>query len=109
MARSLNFLTSGQILNQDYLLTQYVVTRWYRAPELVFSRNYSEKIDIWSIGCILSELVLRKPLFPSKNCSEALKLIFSLVEIPSDEFIDSITVPIVKHILKGYTFKKQTP
>jgi len=50
MARSLNFLIDGQVSNQDYLMTQYVATRWYRAPELVFNRNYSEKIDIWSLG-----------------------------------------------------------
>ena len=101
MARSLSFLNDARVSNQDYLLTQYVATRWYRAPELVFDRNYSEKIDIWSIGCILSELVTRKPLFPSKNCINSLKLIFSIVEFPGEIFCESILVPFVKNLLIG--------
>ena len=46
--------------------TEYVVTRWYRCPELLLSPNkpYSGCIDIWSIGCIMAELIKRKPLFP---------------------------------------------
>lgn len=104
MARSLNFLIEGQVSNQDYLMTQYVATRWYRAPELVFNRNYSEKIDVWSLGCIMSELVTRRPLFPSKNCIDSLKLIFSLVEMPSPEFCNSVAVPLVKKMLIGKVF-----
>ena len=47
-------------------MTEYVVTRWYRPPELLLSakRPYSEAIDMWSIGCIVAEMILRKPLFP---------------------------------------------
>ena len=49
--------------------TEYVVTRWYRAPDLmVSSRNYTAAIDMWSVGCILAEMLLRKPLFPGKDC-----------------------------------------
>ena len=43
-------------------LTDYVATRWYRAPELLLgNENYDEKIDIWSVGCILAEMFLKKP------------------------------------------------
>ena len=47
-------------------MTEYVVTRWYRAPELLLAPSipYSEAIDMWSIGCIIAELLRRKPLFP---------------------------------------------
>eukprot|EP00495_Collosphaeridae_sp_1-RS-2012_P004645 TRINITY_DN394_c0_g1_i2.p1 TRINITY_DN394_c0_g1~~TRINITY_DN394_c0_g1_i2.p1 ORF type:complete len:131 (-),score=27.06 TRINITY_DN394_c0_g1_i2:2-394(-) len=42
-----------------YELTEYVVTRWYRAPEIMCScHEYDEKIDVWSLGCILAELIL---------------------------------------------------
>ena len=45
-------------------MTEYVVTRWYRAPELLLScDHYSAAIDVWAVGCILAELLLRKPLF----------------------------------------------
>lgn len=61
-------------------LTGHVVTRWYRAPELiVLEKDYGEAIDVWSIGCIFAELLTmmkenvpnqtdRKPLFPGKSC-----------------------------------------
>jgi serine/threonine protein kinase len=46
-------------------MTEYVVTRWYRAPELLLScEDYTTAIDIWSVGCILAEVLGRKPLFP---------------------------------------------
>lgn len=45
-------------------LTHYVSTRWYRAPELLVYAEYSEKIDIWSIGCLAGEMLLGFPLFP---------------------------------------------
>ena len=45
-------------------LTEYVVTRWYRAPEIMLScQEYTKAIDIWSVGCIFAELLGRKPLF----------------------------------------------
>merc|ERR1711881_206007 len=45
-------------------LTDYVVTRWYRPPELLFmERHYSPKVDIWSTGCIFGEMMNRRPMF----------------------------------------------
>ena len=49
-------------------MTEYVVTRWYRAPELLLScAEYTAAIDIWSCGCIFAELLGRKPLFPGRG------------------------------------------
>lgn len=46
-------------------MTATVVTSWYRAPELLFgARHYSFGIDMWAMGCVMAELVLRTPLFP---------------------------------------------
>jgi mitogen-activated protein kinase 1/3 len=62
------------------VLSHHVVTRWYRAPELILiQNNYTSAIDIWSLGCIFAELMVllkdncinpyeRKPLFPGKSC-----------------------------------------
>jgi glycogen synthase kinase 3 beta len=48
-----------------YKNTPYVVSRYYRAPELIFASNkYNEAIDIWAVGCILFELITKTPLFP---------------------------------------------
>ena len=58
-------LARGVTGDSDQKLTEYVVTRWYRAPEVMCSsRRYDEKVDVWSVGCIMSELYLRKPFFP---------------------------------------------
>ncbi|CAL5334390.1 unnamed protein product [Camellia sinensis] len=57
-------------------MTEYVVTRWYRAPELLLNcSEYTAAIDIWSVGCILMEILKREPLFPGKDYVQQLLLI----------------------------------
>lgn len=71
--------------NEGQQLTEYVVTRWYRAPELLLSSShYSEAIDIWSAGCILAELLGRKPLFPGRNHIHQLELIVAILGSPNE-------------------------
>ena len=54
--------------NNDQQLTEYVITRWYRAPEVILCPSeYSKAVDIWSVGCIFAELLGRQPLFPGKK------------------------------------------
>lgn len=51
----------------EKFMTEYVQTRWYRAPELLLGcDNYGSPIDMWSVGCIMGELMGRRPLFPGK-------------------------------------------
>ena len=53
---------------QKRVMTEYVATRWYRAPELMLSlSDYSQAMDIWSVGCIFAEMLGRKALFPGTN------------------------------------------
>ncbi|KAG8496093.1 hypothetical protein CXB51_009187 [Gossypium anomalum] len=68
-------------------MTEYVVTRWYRAPELLLScSEYTAAIDIWSVGCILGEIMTREPLFPGKDYVHQLRLITeSRIEYKSRE------------------------
>jgi len=55
-----NMLGLAQDTQFNEMLTKYVVTRWYRAPEVVVSnRNYSESIDLWAVGCVFAELIGR--------------------------------------------------
>jgi mitogen-activated protein kinase 15 len=52
------------------VMTEGVATRWYRAPELLLgSQTYNEKVDLWSVGCILAEMLIKNPLF---NCNSTL-------------------------------------
>ena len=53
---------------EDEFKTEYVVTRWYRAPEVILNASeYTKAVDVWSIGCILAELLGRTPLFPGED------------------------------------------
>ena len=74
-------------------MTEYVVTRWYRAPELLLScDNYTSAIDVWSVGCILAELLQRKAFFPGQDYIDQLKLIIRKLGSPADDdltFINS--------------------
>jgi len=73
-------------------MTDYVATRWYRAPEvLLTSKCYTKAIDVWSVGCILGELLVRMPIMPGTNAQNQLDLIFNLIGTPTAEDIESIT------------------
>lgn len=48
-------------------MTDYVATRWYRAPELLLGDKYSKEVDLWAIGCIMGELSDGEPLFPGES------------------------------------------
>ncbi len=56
------------IKNWVKILKRYVITRWYRAPEVILNASeYSKAVDIWSVGCIFAELLGRTPLFPGED------------------------------------------
>jgi mitogen-activated protein kinase 1/3 len=63
-------------------MTEYVATRWYRAPEIMLTfKEYTKAIDVWSVGCILAEMLSGKPLFPGKDCMENQCFYFSRIPI----------------------------
>uniref|UniRef100_A0A2K6UXE4 Mitogen-activated protein kinase 15 n=1 Tax=Saimiri boliviensis boliviensis TaxID=39432 RepID=A0A2K6UXE4_SAIBB len=67
-------------------LTEYVATRWYRAPEvLLSSHRYTLGVDMWSLGCILAEMLRGKPLFPGTSTLHQLELILETIPPPSEE------------------------
>ncbi|CAA6666940.1 unnamed protein product [Spirodela intermedia] len=76
---------SGETTSETDFMTEYVVTRWYRAPELLLNcSEYTAAIDIWSVGCILGEIATREPLFPGRDYVHQLKLITELIGSPDD-------------------------
>ncbi|XP_061987085.1 mitogen-activated protein kinase 12-like [Populus nigra] len=91
--------------------TDYVATRWYRAPELCgsFSSKYTPAIDIWSIGCIYAELLTAKPLFPGKNVVHQLELITDLLGTPSAESIARISNEKARKYLSSMRKKRPIP
>lgn len=74
--------------NYDGFMTDYVATRWYRAPEVLLGwHEYSAAIDMWAVGCILAELFGRKPLFPGKHYMHQLDIIMDVVGTPDEAVI----------------------
>ena len=65
------------------------MTRWYRAPEVILSYSqYTGAMDVWSVGCILAELLRRKPLMPASTEQEQMMMIAKLVGKPPTTFIE---------------------
>ncbi|GLT43254.1 hypothetical protein SLA2020_172180 [Shorea laevis] len=70
---------------ENEFMTEYVVTRWYRAPELLLnSSDYNAAIDVWSVGCIFMELMNRKPLFPGRDHVHQMHLLIELLGTPTE-------------------------
>ena len=66
--------------NEMNSLTDYICTRWYRAPECILkSNNYDEKVDIWALGCIMAELYNLRPIFPGKSEFDQIEAIFKIL------------------------------
>nr|ASV46332.1 mitogen-activated protein kinase 3 [Lilium regale] len=71
--------------SENDIMTEYVVTRWYRAPELLLnSTDYTAAIDVWSVGCIFMELMNRTPLFPGKDHMNQMRLITERIGTPTE-------------------------
>ncbi|KAK8496050.1 hypothetical protein V6N13_089433 [Hibiscus sabdariffa] len=91
--------------------TDYVATRWYRAPELCgsFFSKYTPAIDIWSIGCIFAEVLTGKPLFPGKNVVHQLDLMTDLLGTPSLDTISRVRNEKARRYLTSMRKKQPIP
>uniref|UniRef100_A0A2K6G7J2 Mitogen-activated protein kinase n=1 Tax=Propithecus coquereli TaxID=379532 RepID=A0A2K6G7J2_PROCO len=92
LARSLSNLPEGP---EGQPLTQYVATRWYRAPEVLLSSSwYTPGVDMWSLGCILGEMLRGQPLFQGTSTLHQLELILETIPPPSEGG---------EHVCRGYS------
>lgn len=84
LARSILMLEKEQAAKP--ILTDYIATRWYRAPEILLgSTKYTKGVDMWSVGCIIGELILEKPIFPGNSTINQLERIVAVVGRPSPQ------------------------
>lgn len=84
------------------VLTDYVATRWYRAPEILLSSHrYTYGVDMWACGCILGELINGKPIFPGTSTMNQLDRILEVTGRPSPQDIDSIQSPFAATMLES--------
>uniref|UniRef100_A0A4X1ULS6 mitogen-activated protein kinase n=1 Tax=Sus scrofa TaxID=9823 RepID=A0A4X1ULS6_PIG len=88
----LRILDFGLARQADEEMTGYVATRWYRAPEIMLNwMHYNQTVDIWSVGCIMAELLQGKALFPGNDYIDQLKRIMEVVGTPSPEVLAKIS------------------
>lgn len=87
-------------------LTLYIITRYYRSPEVFFNESPGAPADIWSLGCILGELLLRKPLFPGKNYMEMIHMILNVTGSFTKEDMAFITDEDAHAFAANYPNKK---
>lgn len=87
LARGIN----EKYMNYNYksnTITNYVATRWYRAPELILSRQpYGKAVDIWAVGCIFAELYGRRPLFIGDDQLQQINEICKVIGSPNKDII----------------------
>ncbi|CAK0897537.1 unnamed protein product [Prorocentrum cordatum] len=85
------------------VLTEYVVTRWYRAPEvMLLPKQYTSAVDVWSVGCILGEILMRKAMFPGKNHVDMVCKFAETLGKPTEEELDWLP-----HDTDAYRFVKK--
>ncbi|TRY81808.1 hypothetical protein DNTS_008241 [Danionella cerebrum] len=98
----LKILDFGLARQADSEMTGYVVTRWYRAPEVILNwMHYSQTVDIWSVGCIMAEMLLGKPLFKGNDHLDQLREIMKITGTPAADFIVKLQSQDAKNYLRG--------
>ncbi|CAD8119764.1 unnamed protein product [Paramecium sonneborni] len=107
-------------LDENAILTEYVATRWYRAPEILLgSTQYTKAVDMWSVGCILGEMINGKPIFPGSSTLNQIERIIEVIGRPTNFELESVQAPLATQIVNnipkeariGFTnyFPKATP
>uniref|UniRef100_A0A3P9IHB0 mitogen-activated protein kinase n=1 Tax=Oryzias latipes TaxID=8090 RepID=A0A3P9IHB0_ORYLA len=90
----LKILDFGLARSTDAEMTGYVVTRWYRAPEVILNwMHYTQTVDIWSVGCIMGEMINGKTLFKGKDYMDQLTQILKVTGVPGPEFVQKLDSP----------------
>ncbi|CAD8094478.1 unnamed protein product [Paramecium primaurelia] len=94
--------------DSQLVLTEYVATRWYRAPEILLgSTKYSKAVDMWSVGCIIGELIVGKAIFPGTSTLNQIERIIELLGKPSGDEIQSLDSPLASNILASINTSKK--
>jgi mitogen-activated protein kinase 15 len=109
LARSIAALQQGGG-GPSPVLTDYVATRWYRAPEILLgSTAYSKGVDMWTVGCILGELIHGKPIFPGASTMDQLNKIIRFTGYPKKEAIEAMKSPFAATMLESIPPSRGTP
>lgn len=108
----LDFGLARSLEKKDTSLTQYVQTRWYRSPEVIYWKidSYTNLADMWSLGCIAAELLTGEPLFPGDEPNAQYQRITQLCGSPDEELLTKIendNSSAIKAVIQSYTTHKR--
>lgn len=93
---------------KQHVLTDYVATRWYRAPEILLgSTSYTKGVDMWSIGCILGELLGGQPMFQGENTINQLEKIIEVTGKPSKDDCLAMRSRFTNEMLDNISIKRR--
>ncbi|KAL9651755.1 hypothetical protein ABK040_014011 [Willaertia magna] len=82
--------------------TEYISTRWYRAPECLLTDGFYDcKMDLWSIGCVMYEMITFEPLFPGENELDQIHLIHKVIGTPNEEILNKFRKHASRYLLNG--------
>ncbi|KAE8293120.1 Mitogen-activated protein kinase 12 [Larimichthys crocea] len=104
----LKILDFGLARQTESEMTGYVVTRWYRAPEIIFNwMHYSQTVDVWSAACILAEMITGQVLFPGHDSIDQLKKILRMTGTPDSSLVRGCRVKTHSHMCKVFHHKRR--
>lgn len=113
---SLKILDFGLARAADsaFMMTPYVVTRYYRAPEIIVGMRYKENVDIWAVGCIFAELVKGEILLPGRDYIDQWNIVCKKMGTPSPNFFAKLQPNVKAYCesqtrFKGYTIDQLFP
>mmetsp|Transcript_14170 Transcript_14170/g.48009 ORF Transcript_14170/g.48009 Transcript_14170/m.48009 type:complete len:369 (+) Transcript_14170:62-1168(+) len=111
LARSIRALESSKGAKEgSAALTDYVATRWYRAPEILLgSTRYSKAVDMWSMGCILAEMYAGKPLFPGTSTMNQLEKILEATGMPGAADVEAVQSSFAATMLQSVPAVRKKP
>ena len=80
---------------EPVLMTEYIATRWYRAPEILLgSQCYTKGIDIWSLRCLMAEMIKGKPLFPGTSTVDQLEKVVAWTGMPKRSDLEALNTDV---------------
>lgn len=89
------------------IVSDYIATRWYRAPEILLgSQVYTKAVDLWSSGCILGEILVEQVMFPGKSSLNQMELIIELLGRPSNFDLEKMEVSYGNNLVDSLKSKK---
>ncbi|XP_061386285.1 stress-activated protein kinase JNK-like [Musca vetustissima] len=110
----LDFGLARTAAEATFMMTPYVVTRYYRAPEIILGLPYNENVDIWSVGCIMGELIRGSVLFKGSDYLDQWMKIIEQIGTPERSFFADLSPNVRQYVEslarhEGYTIERLFP